>query len=311
MPYKRHKISIIGAGNVGATCAHWLMVEQLGDIILLDLQEHTAQGKALDLYEASPVGSWDVKLTGTSSYKEVRNSDVVVITAGLARKPGMTRSDLLNKNAQIVKSICKEIKKEAPNSVVIVVSNPLDAMAYVAKQALGFPRERVIGMAGVLDTARFKSFVAEKIQVSVQDVHALVLGGHGDSMVPLTRHCSIGGIPLEELLSQSEIDSLIARTRKGGAEIVGLLKDSSAYYAPSISVMEMVRAILRDQNRILPCSAYLEGEYGARGLFLGVPCKLGGAGLVEILEIKLNEKEKKAFKLSLKSVKDLMEDLSI
>lgn len=309
MLHQRKKISVIGAGFVGSTCAHWIMLRGLGDVVLIDVQGNMAAGKALDLYESSPLVPLDVSLTGSSNYKEIKGSDIVVITAGLARKPGMSRGDLLQKNARIMEQICQEVKKEAPESIVIVVSNPLDAMAYVAKKTLDFPRTRIIGMAGVLDTARFKSFVAEKAQVSVKDVQALVLGGHGDTMVPLSRYCFVGGVPLGEILSKKDIEDIVERTRKGGAEIVGLLKNSSAYYAPSLSTVEMVQAILWDENRILPCSAYLEGEYGEKDLFLGVPCKLGGAGLVQVLELKLSVEEQKALKNSSQAVRGLMEDL--
>ena len=311
MLHKRKKISIIGAGFVGSTAAHWCLSKELGDIVLLDIQGDIAKGRALDLYEASPAGPFDVKAIGTSHYGDIKNSDLIIITAGLARKPGMSRGDLISKNSVIVQNICKEVKKEAPESIVIVVSNPLDVMAYVAKKTLGFPRERVIGMAGVLDAARFKSFIAEKAQVSVKDISAFVLGGHGDTMVPMTRYTSIGGVPLNEILSQKDIDTLIERTKNGGAEIVGLLKTGSAYYAPSLSAVIMAEAILKDQRRILPCSAYLEGEYGVKGLFLGVLCKLSGNGLDKVIELKLEKKEKEALDSSVQAVRNLVQALNL
>ncbi len=309
MQHTRKKITVVGAGFVGSTCAHWAAAKELGDVVLVDINEGAAKGKALDLFEASPVEGFDSWITGTSDYKETAESDVVIITAGLPRKPGMSRDDLLATNAKIMKSVCEGIKEFSPNAVVIIVSNPLDAMAYVAKKTLDFPRERVIGMAGVLDSARFRSFIAEEAKVSVKDVQAFVLGGHGDTMVPMPRHCSIGGVPLTEMLSADRIEALVERTRKGGAEIVGLLKTGSAYYAPSASAVQMAEAIVKDQQRVLPCAAYLQGEYGVNDLFLGVLCKLGGKGLEKVVEIELNETEKAGLDNSLNAVKDLVSAL--
>lgn len=310
MAHKRKKISVIGAGFVGSTCAHWAAAKELGDVVLLDVNEGAAKGKALDLFEASPVESFDARVFGTSDYKDTADSDVVIITAGLPRKPGMSRDDLLSTNAKIMKAVCNGIKQHAPNSIVIVVSNPLDAMAFVAKQVLGFPRERVIGMAGVLDTARFRSFIAEACDVSVRDVSAFVLGGHGDTMVPMPRHCSIGGVPLTEMLDSATIEKLVDRTRNGGAEIVGLLKTGSAYYAPAASAVQMAEAILKDQRRILPCAAFLQGEYGVKDLFVGVLCKLGGRGMEKVIEVKLNDEERKGLDHSVRAVQDLVAALN-
>ncbi len=307
----RKKITIVGSGFVGSTCAHWAAQKELGDIVLLDIDEGAARGKALDLFESSPVVGFDSIVTGTNNYKDTRDSNLVIITAGLARKPGMTRDDLLQKNSQIMQDVCRGIKEYSANCVVIVVSNPLDAMAYVAKKELGFSRNKVIGMAGVLDGARFRSFVASKANVSVKDVHAFVLGGHGDTMVPMPRHCSIGGIPLLEYFDKKTVENLIERTRKGGAEIVSLLKTGSAYYAPSASAVQMAEAILRDQKRILPCAAYLEGEYGVNGIFLGVLCKLGKNGLEDVIEIDLNEDERSNLNHSIEAVKELTASLKL
>lgn len=304
--HKRKKITVVGAGFVGSTCAHWAAAKELGDVVLLDINEGSAKGKALDLFEASPVEGFDSKVTGSSNYDDTKDSDVVIITAGLPRKPGMSRDDLLATNAKIMRSVCEGIKKSSPNAVAIIVSNPLDAMAFVAKEVLGFPKERVIGMAGVLDSARFKSFIAEELNVSVKDINAFVLGGHGDTMVPMPRHCSVGGVPLTEMLSEDRIEALVDRTRKGGAEIVGLLKTGSAYYAPSASAVEMAEAILKDQNRILPCAAYLTGEYGQKDLFVGVLCQLNGKGLDKVIEVKLNAKEQAGLDNSVAAVKELM-----
>lgn len=309
MAHNRKKIAVIGAGNVGSTCAHWAAAKQLGDVVLLDVNEGAAKGKALDLYEASPVELFDSRITGTKDYKDIAGADVVILTAGMARKPGMSRDDLLATNAKIVKACCEGIKEFAPNCVLIVVSNPLDAMAFVAKQTTGFPRERIIGMAGVLDTARMKTFISEELQVSVKDVHAIVLGGHGDDMVPMPRHCSIGGVPLTEILPQERVDAIVERTRKGGAEIVGLLQTGSAYYAPAASAVQMAEAIIKDQRRILPCAAELNGEYGVKGLFIGVLCKLTGKGMEKVIELQLNETEKAGLAKSVKSVEGLIATL--
>jgi malate dehydrogenase len=306
MAHKRKKISVIGAGFVGSTCAHWAAAKELGDVVLLDVNEGAAKGKALDLYEASPVEGFDSRVIGTNDYKDTADSDVVIITAGLPRKPGMSRDDLLATNAKIMKEVCEGIKKYAPNAVLIIVSNPLDAMAYVAKQVTGFPRERVIGMAGVLDTARFRSFIAETLDVSIKDVQAIVLGGHGDTMVPMPRHCSVGGVPLTEIMEPAKLEALVQRTRQGGAEIVNLLKTGSAYYAPAASAVQMAEAILFDQKRILPCAVELQGEYGAKNLFVGVLCKLGGRGMEKVIELKLNETERGMLNNSIKAVEELV-----
>ncbi len=309
MIHKRKKLAVIGAGFVGSTCAHWAAAKELGDVVLLDVNEGSAKGKALDLFESSPVEAFDSRVIGTANYEDIKDSDVVIITAGIPRKPGMSRDDLLATNAKIMKEVCLGVKKYAPESVVIVVSNPLDAMALVAKDVLGFPRHRVLGMAGVLDGARFRSFIAEELNVSVKDVQAFVLGGHGDTMVPMPRHCSVGGVPLTEMLTPERLDALVTRTRNGGAEIVGLLKTGSAYYAPSASAVQMAEAILKDQNRILPCAAHLEGEYGVKNMFIGVLCKLNGKGLDKVIEVKLNETERKGLDNSIKAVQELTEAL--
>lgn len=306
MAHKRKKISVIGAGFVGSTCAHWAAAKEMGDVVLLDVNDGAAKGKALDLFEASPVENFDSRVTGTADYKDIAGSDIVIITAGIPRKPGMSRDDLLATNAKIMKTVCEGVKQHAPQSVVIVVSNPLDAMAFVAKEVLNFPRERVLGMAGVLDTARFKSFISEACNVSVKDISAFVLGGHGDTMVPMPRHCSVGGVPLTEMLDKATIDKLVDRTRNGGAEIVGLLKTGSAYYAPAASAVQMAEAILFDQKRILPCAAFLQGEYGVKDLFVGVLCKLGGSGMEKVVEVKLNDEEKKGLDHSVKAVQELV-----
>lgn len=310
MKHTRKKITVVGAGFVGSTCAHWAAAKELGDVVLVDINDGAAKGKALDLFEASPVENFDSRITGTADYKDTANSDVVIVTAGIPRKPGMSRDDLLSTNSKIMKDVCKGIKQYSPQSTVIVVSNPLDAMAYVALKELDFPRERVIGMAGVLDGARFRSFIAEELNCSVKDVQAFVLGGHGDTMVPMPRHCSVGGVPLLEILPKARVDALVDRTRNGGAEIVGLLKTGSAYYAPSASAVQMAESILRDQKRILPCAAFLQGEYGIRDLFIGVLCKLGGGGLEQVIEIKLNDEERAGLEKSTKAVKDLVEALN-
>lgn len=309
MQHKRKKLTVVGAGFVGSTCAHWAAAKELGDVVLVDINDGAAKGKALDLFQASPVEHFDSRIQGTADYKDTADSDVVIITAGIPRKPGMSRDDLLATNSKIMKDVCAGVKKYSPNSVVIVVSNPLDAMAYVAMKELGFPRERVIGMAGVLDGARMKGFIAEELKVSVKDINAFVLGGHGDTMVPMPRHCSVGGVPLLEILPKDKVDAIVQRTRQGGAEIVGLLKTGSAYYAPAASSVQMAEAILRDQKRILPCAAFLKGEYGIKDLFIGVLCKLGGGGLEQVIELKLNDEERAGLENSMKAVKDLVEAL--
>ena len=307
--HKRKKITVIGAGFVGSTAAHWAAQKELGDVVLLDINEGAAKGKALDLFEASPVEGFDSKVTGTSNYADITGSDIVIVTAGIPRKPGMSRDDLMATNAKIVKTCCEGIKQYAPNSVVIIVSNPLDAMCTVAKQVLGFPRERVIGMAGVLDSARFRSFVAEACDVSVKDVFGFTLGGHGDTMVPMPRHCSVGGVPLMEMLPKDKIDALVQRAVNGGAEIVKLLQTGSAYYAPSASAVEMAEAILKDQKRILPCAVELNGEYGMKGLFIGVLCKLGGKGMEKVVELQLDNTERAGLEKSAAAVRELVDAL--
>ena len=307
--HSKKKIAVIGAGFVGSTCAHWAAARELGDVVLLDVNDGVAKGKALDLYQSSPVEYFDSRITGTNNYADIAGADVVIITAGLPRKPGMSRDDLLATNAKIMKEVCLGVKQHAPDSVVIVVSNPLDAMAFVAKDVLGFPAHRVLGMAGVLDGARMRTFIAEELKVSVKDVNAFVLGGHGDTMVPMPRHCSVGGVPLTEILPKEKVDAIVTRTRNGGAEIVGLLKTGSAYYAPAASAVQMAEAILKDQKRILPCAAFLQGEYGVKNLFIGVLCKLGGAGLEQVIELKLNDEERKGLDHSIKAVQELVEAL--
>ncbi|MBI4040479.1 MAG: malate dehydrogenase [Deltaproteobacteria bacterium] len=308
---KRNKTTIVGSGNVGATAAHWALTQNLGDVVLIDIVEGVPQGKGLDLFEATPISKTDCKVIGTNDYKDTKDSDVVVITAGSPRKPGMSRDDLLNINTKIVAAVTEQVVRHSPEAILIVVSNPLDAMTYVAKKVSGFPKERVLGMAGVLDTARFRSFIAEATQTSVVDVSTLVLGGHGDEMVPLVRLTTVGGIPLTELLPQKKIDELVDRARKGGIEIVNFLKTGSAFYAPGAAVIEMVASILKDQKRILPCAAYLEGEYGYEGIYLGVPVKLGCKGIEKIIELKLTSEEKKALDQSARAVQDLIKHIKL
>ncbi len=288
---RRSKISIIGAGNVGATCAHWAASKELGDIVLVDIVEGMPQGKGLDLAQSGPVEGIDGVFTGTQDFKDTAGSDIIVITSGMARKPGMTREDLLEANKNIISSVVSSSVEHSPDAILVLVTNPLDTMTYLAKKVSGFPKNRVVGQAGVLDSARFRTFVAMELGVSVEDVQALVMGGHGDTMVPLPRYCTVSGIPLSELMPEDRIQSLIARTRDGGAEIVKLLKSGSAYYAPASSTIQMVEAILKDKKRILPCSAYLEGEYGIDGIYFGVPVVLGGNGIEKVVELSLNEDE--------------------
>ncbi len=306
---KRAKISIIGAGNVGATCAHWAAAKELGDIVLLDIVEGMPQGKALDLFESSPVEGFDSRIVGTNNYDDTADSDVVIITSGLPRKPGMSRDDLLAANAKIVKSVTEQVAPRSPDAVLIIVSNPLDAMVYLAWKVSKFPANRVLGQAGVLDTARYRSFVAMELGVSVEDISALLLGGHGDDMVPLPRHTSIGGIPLTDLLPADKIDKIIERTRKGGGEIVSLLKTGSAFYAPSAATIQMAESIIRDKKRVLPCAGYCDKEYGVGGYFVGVPCVLGAAGVEKVIEVKLNDQERAALNTSISHVKELVEVL--
>ena len=302
-----NKITVVGAGNVGATTAQRLAEKELASrVILVDIQEGIPQGKGLDQWQSAPIEGFDTRLTGTNSYDETTGSEIVVITAGIARKPGMSRDDLLNTNAGIVKQVSENIRETSPDAIIVMVSNPLDVMSYVAKQVTGFPRERVLGMAGVLDTARYRAFLAEALDVSVRDIQAMVLGGHGDTMVPLISYTSVSGIPITQLISPERLQSIVDRTRNGGAEIVKFLKTGSAYYAPSSAAVQMCEAIVRDQKRILPCAAWLEGEYGMSGLFLGVPCKLGRNGLEQILEVTLTAEERTAIEKSAEAVREPM-----
>jgi len=308
MGIKRRKISVIGSGFTGATTALMIAQKELGDVVLVDIpnMEKPTQGKALDMLEASPVQGFDSEITGTSNYEHIAESDLVIVTAGIARKPGMSRDDLVNTNAGIMKSVAQEIKKHAPESFILVLSNPVDAMTYTIFTETGFPKERVIGQSGVLDTARFRTFVAQELDVSIKDVTGFVLGGHGDDMVPLIRYSYAGGIPLEKLISQERLDAIVERTRKGGGEIVSLLGNGSAYFAPAASLTEMAEAILKDQRRILPAIAYLEGEFGYSDIYLGVPVILGGNGIEKVLELDLTEEERQALDKSVESVKGVM-----
>jgi malate dehydrogenase len=309
---RRAKISIIGAGNVGATTAHWCAAAELGDIVLVDIPQtgDMPKGKALDLFQSEPIQGFDARITGTTSYDDTRASDVVVITAGIPRKPGMSRDDLLATNARIVGSVAQEIKRTSPQAVVIVVSNPLDAMVQRALQVTGFPPERVMGQAGVLDTARFRAFVAMELGVSVEDVQAMLLGGHGDTMVPLASCASVGGIPVTQLIQPERLQEIIQRTRDGGAEIVALLKTGSAYYAPAAATAQMVEAIVRDKKRLVPCAAYCNKEYGVGGYYVGVPVILGTGGVERIIELELNDAERAAFQKSIDAVKGLVETMA-
>jgi malate dehydrogenase len=307
----RPKITVVGAGNVGATAAQYIVEKELGDVVLVDVIEGIPQGKALDLAQAGPVHGYDSALTGSNGYDDTANSDIVVITAGMARKPGMTRDDLLFKNAEIVGSVVEQVARRSPSAILILVTNPLDAMVQLAWKKSGFPPERVIGMAGVLDSSRFRTFIARELDVSVENVTAFVLGGHGDTMVPLPRYSTVAGIPITDLLPAERIDALVTRTANGGAEIVNYLKSGSAYYAPGASTVEMVEAILKDKKKILPCAAYLNGQYGTRGLYVGVPVKLGRAGVEQIIEIKLTADEQAAFDKSAASVRELVDKLKL
>jgi malate dehydrogenase len=302
----RKKITIVGAGNVGATSAHWIAAAELADVVLIDVIEGIPQGKGLDLLEAMPVEGSDSFVVGTNNYADTANSDIVVITAGIPRKPGMSRDDLLNTNYKIMQDVVGNVVKYSPNSIIIVVSNPLDAMAQAAYKLSGFSRNRVIGMAGVLDSARFCTFIAQQLNVSVENVTAFVLGGHGDTMVPLTRYSTVAGIPVTELIEKTTLEKIVQRTRDGGAEIVKYLKTGSAFYAPGRAVLEMCEAILKDKRKILPCAVYLEGEYGIKGLFVGVPAKLGANGIEQVIEIKLSDEESAALKKSAGAVKELV-----
>lgn len=308
----RNKITIIGAGNVGATTAHWLAERELGDIVLVDIPqtEGMPAGKALDMTEAGPVVGYDTRIIGTTAYDETADSDVVVITAGVARKPGMSREDLIGINQRIVTDVITKIKATSPNAILIIVTNPLDTMAYLAKQVSGFPRERVVGQAGVLDSARMRAFIAMELNVSVENTHAFVLGGHGDEMVPLPRYSTVAGIPITELLTADRVDAIVERTRKGGGEIVSLLKTGSAYYAPGAAAAQMVEAILKDKKLVLPCAAYLQGEYGLDDIYFGVPVKLGRNGAEEIIEISLNSEEQAALEKSVALIRSTMAHLT-
>jgi malate dehydrogenase len=299
------KVTVIGAGNVGATAAQRLAEKELCDVVLVDIIEGVPQGKSLDLTEAAPIEKHDAHLTGTNDYADTKDSDIIIITAGIPRKPGMSRDDLISTNAGIMRAVTTEAAKRSPNAVIIVVSNPLDAMCQVAYEASGFPKNRVIGMAGVLDSARFRAFISMELGVSVENTHAFVLGGHGDTMVPLPRYSTVAGIPITELMSEERIKALVDRTANGGAEIVGLLKTGSAYYAPASAAVEMAEAILKDKKKILPCAAYLQGEYGYSDLFIGVPVKLGTGGIEEVIEIKLTDDEKAALDKSAAAVQEL------
>ena len=307
-----NKITVVGAGNVGATTAQRVAERELArTVVMVDIAEGIPQGKGLDQWQSAPIELYDSRIIGTNGYDETKNSDIVIITAGIARKPGMSRDDLLNINAGIVKSVSEQIATSSPNAIVIVVSNPLDVMCYVAKEATGFPRERVLGMAGVLDTARFRAFLAEALDCSVRDIQAMVLGGHGDTMVPLISYTSVSGIPITQLMDKATLDAIVDRTRNGGAEIVKHLKTGSAYYAPSAGAVQMTEAIVNDQRRILPCAAWLQGEYGMTGLFLGVPCKLGRNGLEKIIEVELTGNEKLALAKSADAVREPMATLKL
>ena len=305
----RKKVTVVGAGNVGASCALRIANKELADVVLVDIMEGVPQGKALDLLESGPIEGYDVSVTGANDYSTTENSDVVVITAGFPRKPGMTRDDLLMANFEIVKAATEGVVKHSPNAIIVVVTNPLDAMCYTAHVVSKFPKTRVIGMAGVLDTARYRTFIAEELNVSMENVTAMVLGGHGDTMVPLVRLTSVSGIPITELIPQDRIDAIVKRTREGGAEIVKYLKTGSAFYAPSAATVEMVESILKDKKKVLPCAALLEGEYGINGLFVGVPCKLGAAGIEKIYELKLSESETAELNRSAAAVQELVDVL--
>ena len=305
---RRAKISIIGAGNVGATCAHWAAAKELGDIVLVDIPETKGMpaGKALDLFESTPVEGVDVKITGATDYEQTQGSDVVIVTAGMPRKPGMSRDDLIAVNTGIVKQVAENVARNSPNAFMIVVSNPLDAMVYVAWKASGFPTKRIAGQAGVLDVARYRSFLATEIGCSVEDVHALLLGGHGDDMVPLVRYTFAGGIPVTQFLPKDRIDAIVKRAREGGAEIVKLLEKGSAYYAPAAATVAMAESVIRDKKRILPCAAYCDKEYGIGGYFVGVPCVLGTDGVERVIQVELDPTERQMFQTSVQHVKELV-----
>ena len=307
----KNKVTIVGAGNVGATAAHWAAEKELADIVLIDIIEGMPQGKALDLMETRPVEDFDTKVTGTNDYKDTADSDIVVITAGLPRKPGMSRDELLDVNKKIVQGVTEQVCKYSPNAILIIVSNPLDAMCHVAKMVSKFPKHRVFGMAGILDTARFRCFVSIELNVSVEDIQAMVMGGHGDDMVPLPRYTTVAGVPITELMSKEKIDAIVSRTRKAGGEIVALLKTGSAYYSPSAAVVQMVESVLKDKKRVVPCAAYLEGEYGISDLYVGVPIKIGTKGVEQIIELKLTDEEKAALNKSANAVRELVQLIKI
>ena len=307
----RTKISVVGAGNVGATVAQLIAYKELGDVVMVDIIEGLPQGKALDLLEAGPVEGYDSQLNGANNYEATADSHIVVITAGIARKPGMSRSDLITTNANIVRAVTEQVVKYSPEALLIVVSNPLDAMVHLTKHVSGFPKNRVVGQAGVLDSTRFRTFIAQELNVSVEDTQAFVLGGHGDTMVPLPRYSTVAGIPITHLLPQETIDRLVQRTRDGGGEIVNLLKSGSAFYAPGAAVVQMVEAIVKDKKRVLPCTAYLEGEYGLRDIYFGVPVKLGAGGVEQIIEIELTADERAALQASAKEVADTIQLLQL
>ncbi len=307
----RPKVTVVGAGNVGASVAQYTVERELADVVLVDVIEGVPQGKGLDLLQAGPIHHYDSRLVGSNGYDETANSDIVVVTAGFPRKPGMTRDDLLFKNAEVVQAVTQEVARRSPNAILIMVTNPLDAMVQLAWKVSGFPPHRVMGMAGILDSARFRTFIAMELGVSVENVTAFVLGGHGDTMVPLPRYSTVAGIPITELLPRDKIDALVKRTANGGAEIVALLKTGSAFYAPAAAVVEMMEAILKDKKKILPCAAYLDGQYGTKGLYVGVPVKLGRKGVEQVIEIKLTPEEDAAFKKSAAAVRELVEKLKL
>ena len=305
----RQKITIIGAGFVGSTCAHWIAAKELGDVILLDIVEGIPQGKALDLQEAAPIEGFDLHITGTNEYADSAHSDVIVITSGAPRKPGMSREDLIKVNADITRACVSQAAPLSPNAVIIMVNNPLDAMTYVARQVSGFPKQRVLGQAGVLDSARYRTFLAMEAGVSVEDVQAMLMGGHGDEMVPLPRFTTIGGIPVSEFIAADRLEAIVDRARKGGGEIVGLLKTGSAYYAPAAATVQMVEAVVRDKKRVIPCAAYLEGEYGLNDMYFGVPVVLGAGGVERIIELPLNDAERELVRKSADAVRATVETL--
>lgn len=316
MGHRRNKIALVGAGNIGGTLAHLIGLKELGDIVLFDIAEGIPQGKALDLVQSSPVEGFNANISGTQDYSDIANSDVVIVTAGVARKPGMSRDDLIEINTNVIKSVGEGIKKHAPDAFVIVITNPLDAMVWVMKEATGFAPEKVVGMAGVLDSARFAYFLSEEFKVSVEDVNTFVLGGHGDSMVPLIRYSTVSGVPVPDLIkmgwsTQSKIDEIVQRTRDGGAEIVGLLKTGSAFYAPASSAVAMAESYLKDKKRVLPCAAYLSGQYGVEDLYVGVPTVIGSKGVERVVEISLNEEEQKMFDASVNAVRGLVDAIEL